>query len=125
MKKLSDYTNTKISALFEEMGAFFAYSELQYEEEKKEGIEYVALGGGLIVPKENAEKLMKGLDDIQEAGIKQDLEENGKEAIIKRELESKEVFEDGSIDEAVSSLKRYGISKEEVQTAFETLSEKK
>ncbi|WP_444823022.1 DUF7659 family protein, partial [Vibrio parahaemolyticus] len=44
MKYLSDYTQQPQTALFDELGAFFAFSNKQFDEAKKKGIEYVSLG---------------------------------------------------------------------------------
>lgn len=40
MKYLSDYTNVAKTELFKEKGVFFAFSQEQFDEQKKEGITY-------------------------------------------------------------------------------------
>lgn len=52
----------KISQVLSQNGAFFAFSDKQFNEQKQEGIKYVSMGAGLICPKENADKLNKELD---------------------------------------------------------------
>ncbi|WP_456303359.1 DUF7659 family protein, partial [Vibrio lentus] len=47
-----------------EAGAFFAFSNKQFDEAKKEGVKYASLGMGLICPVDNAKQLMTRLDSI-------------------------------------------------------------
>jgi hypothetical protein len=51
----------KISQVLNNNGAFFAFSDKQFNEQKKDNIKYVSMGAGLICPKENADKLDKEL----------------------------------------------------------------
>ena len=118
MKYLSDYISEKQTAIFNETGAFFAFYDKQFLEGKKEGIKYVHLGGGLLCPEEKAEELVTGLDNIYKAGIKQDLEENGREGVIKRELSNHEAYYTGDIDSTVEVLTPYGITREEIQAIY-------
>ncbi|MEZ8335996.1 hypothetical protein AB6D90_25755, partial [Vibrio splendidus] len=86
MKYLSHYIQAKQTQAFNEAGAFFAFSNKQLDGEKKEGVKYASLGMGLICPVDNAKQLMTRLDSIAQEGIVEDIEENGKKAIIRREL---------------------------------------
>lgn len=115
MKYLQDYQEEKQTALFNETGAFFAFSLSQLNEAKKEGVKYVSLGGGLICPKENVEKLDTGLETIYREAIAQDIAENGDEAIIKRELYNHESFYDWDFSRAMEVLKPYKFPKEVIQ----------
>ena len=45
MKYLSSYTQDKQTALFDETGAFFAFSQQQFDDAKIEGLIYVSLSG--------------------------------------------------------------------------------
>ncbi len=85
MKYLSDYMESKQTELFEATGAFFAFSNSQFDEKRKEGVKYANLGAGLISPLDQVEILRNGLDEIYNEALKQDFEENGAEAIIRRE----------------------------------------
>ena len=85
MKYLSDYMNEKQTAAFEKAGAFFAFGNEQFAEKRKEGVDYVNMGAGLICPKENANKLHEELKTIYIEAIKEDVAENGAKAIIERE----------------------------------------
>lgn len=85
MKYLSHYTEKAQSELFETTGAFWAFGQKQFDEAKKEGVRYVSLGAGCVCPKDQVNTLLDGLENIIDAGVKADVEENGAEAIIRRE----------------------------------------
>ena len=118
MKYLSHYIEAAQTKLFNETGTFFAFSNKQYEEGKKEGVSYVSLGAGMICPEENVNKLADGLKTITAQGIAQDLAENGKEAIIERELHNYEAFYVGSIRDTLDALEDYGITREEIVRVY-------
>ncbi|MCG9785421.1 hypothetical protein L1D52_24235 [Vibrio brasiliensis] len=118
MKYLSDYTEQAQTDLFDELGAFFAFSDKQFNEAKKEGINYVSVGMGLIVPSQHANNLVERLAIIQEQGIAQDIAENGKEAIIRRELFNHECFYTNDICDCVEVLKEYGYSYDDIYQVF-------
>lgn len=118
MKYLQDYIEEAQLAAFKKHGAFFAFSIEQFDEQKQKGVTYTRIGSGLICPKENAADLMKEIQDTYLAGIKQDMEENGKEAIIKRELDNHECYYTGRIDDCVEKLTDYPITEEEIRKVF-------
>ncbi len=118
MKCLSDYIQDKQTAAFDELGAFFAFSEKQFAATKKEGIKYVSLGFGMFVPESNASALVEKLDEIQKEGIAQDIVENGIKAIIRRELFNHECFYTNDICDCVERLKGYNVSYDEVYKVF-------
>jgi hypothetical protein len=118
MKYFKDYTEEPQTILFKNTGLIFAFSMEQFNAEKVEGIKYVNLGHGMICPKENVETLTEGLEKIKIEGVKQDIEENGKEAIIKRELWNHEAFYTYELDDTLESLKKYGFTYEDVQAVF-------
>jgi hypothetical protein len=118
MKYLSDYTNQAQTELFEQCNAFFAFSNEQFAEQKKEGIKYASLGAGLICDKSKVKILVDGLETIQAAGIAKDIEENGIFNIIKRELSNYESYYTGDISDAESALKPYGVSHDQILEVF-------
>ena len=118
MNYLSDYTSAKQSQLWDDNGAFFAFGQQQLDEKKQEGVVYVSMGSGLIVPKENASKILKGLESINTEGIKQDISENGIKAIIHRELANYEAQITGSISDTVEVLGDYEITREQVREEY-------
>lgn len=118
MKYLSNYTQDKQTALFKECGAFFAFSQKQLDYAKLPDVKYASLGSGLICPVTNIKKLAKRLFMIQKEGIAQDIEENGKDAIIQRELGNHECQITGDVDVVVKALEDYGITELEVQEGY-------
>lgn len=121
MKTLSDYTNDAMTALFKETGSFFAFGDKQFNEKRQEGVDYVGTGWGLIMPKDRAKEVLLGLKKIHEAGIAQDIAENGITAIIERELYNHEAFYTWEIDQTVDALEDYPITREQIQAKFEEL----
>ena len=114
------YANTQKAQteLLDACGAFFAFSQEQFLAARKPGVKYSNLGAGLICEKANVEQLTNGLKAIHRKGIAQDLAENGREGVIRRELDNHEAFYTWDIDDTVSALEPYGISREEVQKVF-------
>jgi len=118
MKYLSDYTNVKQTKLWNDNGAFFAFGDKQLDEQKQEGVSYVSLGMGLIAPKENASKIIEGLESIYTEGIQQDISDNGIKAIIHRELANHEAQITGDISDTVEALEFYGITRAQVRAEY-------
>ena len=118
MKYLSDYKETKHTELLNNTGAFFAFSTEQFNDKKKPDTKYVNCKHGLICPKGQVDNLLDGLSIIHEEAIKEDLAENGIKAIIKRELYNYECFYTGDISDAVSTLKAYDITEDQVQDMY-------
>ena len=115
MKYLTNYIEDAQTKAFEKVGAFFAFSDKQFNEQKVEGIKYVHIGAGLICPKGGSKALMDELDKVHAAGIAQDLAENGKKGIIHRELGNHEYSITYSIEDTFYALEGYGITREEIQ----------
>ena len=107
MKYLSDYMETSQTKAFEDAEAFFAFGWSQFEEQRKEGVNYVNMGWGLICPKENAQKLREELDDIYNRAIDQDVQENGAEGIINREYFNHECQISGGAETCKENLAGY------------------
>jgi len=118
MKFLQEYIDEAQTKAFDENGAFFSFSKKQFDEAKKEGVKYCDMGYGLICPTDNADKLMGDLERIAEEGIKQDIKENGIEAIIERELDNHEVQITRDISDTVSALDGYGITEEQIRAVY-------
>lgn len=114
MKYLSDYMRDAQTELLNKLGAFFAFGDEQFKEKRVEGVEYQQMASGLIVPKENALAVWEGFETILNNAIAQDIAENGKEAIIRRELFNHECFLDGEIARAIDALEMYKFPKEEI-----------
>ena len=118
MKYLSNYTEALQTELFNKLGTFFAFSNKQFDEGKKEGVKYVSLGAGIITPKGSAKELMDGLEAINKQGIEQDIKENGIDKIIERELYNHECFYTGDISDCVDRLDDYPVTTEQIRSIY-------
>jgi len=121
MKFLQDYQEEKQTELFNRLGSFFAFSMKQFNEAKKDGMKYVNLGAGLITPKGTEEELITELDRIYKDAINQDVKENGKDAIIRRELYNHEATYTGDISSTVDALQHYPIMEAEIFAVFQEI----
>jgi len=124
MKHLSDYTDDLTTKAMREAGAFFAFSQKQFEEKKIAGVSYTDMGAGLIARTDSAQGLRQKLADIHEAGIKADLEENGVVGVVKRELYNHEAFYTWDISSTVDALEGYDIPRETIKSIFEAQAKK-
>ena len=118
MKYLNDYMNNKQTEAFTKYGAFFAFSDKQFDEKKIEGVKYASMGAGMIAPNENTKQLSKALKDIYDDAIQQDITENGVKAIIHRELGNHECQITMDYDDVIDKLKPYRITKEQIASEW-------
>lgn len=120
MKYLSDYTEAPMAELWAKNGAFWAFSNKQFDEQKKPGVKYVQLMNGLVCPDENALAVMQGMIEIGDQAVAQDIAENGIEGVIKRELANHEAYYTGSIDSTMDALEPYSVTRDQVKQIFKT-----
>jgi len=118
MKYLSDYMNDSQTELFKKTGSFFAFSGKQLAEQRVEGVVYVNLDGGMICPKDTVEELIDGLNCIHDKAIEDDINDNGIDAIIKRELGNHECYYTGDYEAVLEVLDPYGISEQQIVEVF-------
>ena len=96
-----------LTPILEANGAFFAFSQSQFYEQKKEGVIYVSLGAGLICPKENADKLHEEVKRNSKKAIKAEIKKKGAKAIIRHAYFNHECQISMSTEDAENALKRY------------------
>lgn len=121
MKSLQDYIKEEQTELFKKYGVFFAYSSKQFDEATKdfpEGTEYVSVGVGTFLPRENVDEFASAHSMLVHKGIAKDLEENGKDAIIRRELANYECQLTGDLSEVAEVLEDYGITLDEIKVGY-------
>lgn len=121
MKYLTDYTRIGQTKAMNQYGAFFAFSNDQYEENRVDGVEYCNMGGGLIAPVGNADALYQALNRVIDEGRKMDMEENGRRKIIERELMNYECYYTGDLFPCIEGLALYGITADEIRAVFKEL----
>jgi len=124
MKYLSNYTEEAQSKLYDDCGAFFAFSREQFEDGKKKvgassENKLVDVGAGCYVLSKNYEKFVDGLENINKKGIEADIKENGIENIIQRELGNYETQITGNWREALEALDGYdGVTEQLVKEQY-------
>lgn len=125
MKYLSDYVQDEQTKLFKRLWIFFAFGQNQFDEQKKDGVEYVWLGiGWMCCPKENAKEFLEQHEKLIKAGIQQDIKENWIEKIIERELINHEAYYTGDIEDTLNALSSYDVSYEQVKEVYKNTYEK-
>ena len=110
MKYLSQYTEEPISKMLATYGAFFAFSNEQFEKAKDPALtpkDYCHIMLGMYAPKIHADALVAEYSQICKDGIEQDIKENGFHNIILRELNNHECFYTGDHTDAWQSLQAY------------------
>ena len=127
MKNLHDYTEEAKAILLEKYGAFRfnPFNENKNTFVKKAGIVYVDCGGYYIAPQENAKDFRAELNTVHQNAVQRDITENGKEAIIRRELCNYEAWYTGSIEDTFTALKGYCFTYPDVQEIYSNISSKR
>jgi hypothetical protein len=110
--------NDKISSIMEKHNAFFCFSDKQFQEGKKENCTYVDLGAGLVCQKENVKLLQKEMTEVINEYRKKDIELNGIDKIIKRELANYEAYYTGDISDTVDALEDYNVTIDQVRKVY-------
>ena len=120
IESFSQFTQAQTTRVLDKYKCFFAFGNKQFNEKKLEGIKYLSLGGGLIVPKENVDAFLDETDKNNEISKKEYLEKYGKLNIIKMELANHEAYYTRDIEDTYDEVKSLGISLKEVQKVFST-----
>jgi len=124
MKYLSHYIEEKQTKLFNDLWIFFAFSDKQFEEQKKDWVEYNSIWSGMIIPKENVGKFLIEHKKIIEEWIQEDIKENWIENIIERELINHEAYYTYDIESTVYALEEYNIEDWKILEVFKQTYEK-
>lgn len=115
---MKDYTQEAITIATQKAGAFWAFGDKQFNEQRKPNVGYISMGAGLVCPKKNARQLAEDIRNAVKQGAKKDIEENGIPAIIERELANHEAYYTGDITDTVRALSSYEITAEQVQEVY-------
>lgn len=112
-------TETQITTLIISAGAFYAFGQAQYEAKKSEGVEYVQLQCGLIIPKDQAQTFSDKRNEIYKAHHEEIKQRASKEDIIFYELMNYECFyTPDSYEDAVNACAFYGYTKADVDQVY-------
>ena len=115
MKYLSDYLEPELKVLYKKHDAFYAFNVNQYKAEAKPGVDYVSLGFGLHVARTNVDAFKSDYTEVLKKCIAQDIEENGKVNVIRREYNNYEC----DIHETIGALRGYPITDKEIYDVCE------
>lgn len=107
IEQIHEEHQKKLSAMFGELGVFFAFSKQQFEQSRKEGVEYVRGFAGMIIPKENVKLVEQRLELIHEEVTALMREHIPMEKYILYELHNHEAFYTGETDDVWELAKSY------------------
>ena len=110
--------DARIGEILNRHGAFFAFSQRQFEEQQVKGVKYTNCGGGMACPEGAVDQLSVEIEAAIDAYRAADLAENGKTEIIWRELANHEAQLTHDIQDTVAALQGYGITREEVKAEW-------
>ncbi len=119
MKNQSDYFKKPHTELLEKTGAFYAFSNKQFDEKKQPDTKYIHCGNGLLVPKSNRDQLLKGLEDIAIKAVAQDCKENTVKQICWREFANHEIQFTGDLTPVYDALYLYPFNKTTINKHYE------
>ena len=110
--------DVKINDLLTENGAFFAFTEQQYNAEALPGVEYKRLYAGMLCPSDNVKTVMEGLDSLSDEKTHWELANNSIKTIIWDSLANYECQISGDYSDAIDALKPYGITEDQLKTEW-------
>lgn len=107
IEQIHEEHQKKLSVMFEEFGVFFAFSKQQFEQSRKEGVEYVRGVADMIIPKDNVKLVGQRLKLIHEEVTSLMREHIPMEKYILYELHNHEAFYTGEMDDVLELAKSY------------------
>jgi len=125
--QLNKHFDSEFTKLLEKYNGFFAFSNKQFDEAKKEGHKYISLDGGLLLGRpidseltgqQWADKFFEELEVINKESARLDIEEYGLQRVIQYELDNHETSYTGDITRAFEALEKYGVTIDQVRDVF-------
>jgi|5B_taG_2_1085324.scaffolds.fasta_scaffold15927_2 hypothetical protein len=114
-KTLKQIKHDEQTKILKNNGAFFAFNDQQYKEQKKQNTIYVNMGVGLICPKNNAKTLKKELDELNKKAIKKQMETQSIKEIVFKNCSNYELqYSYNGEQEIKDILKDYPIKEIEI-----------
>ena len=110
--------DVKINDLLTANGAFFAFTEQQYNDEALPGVEYKRLYAGMLCPSDNVKTVMDELDNLSDEKTRWELANNSIKTIIWDSLANYECQISGDYTDAYEALKVYGITEDQIKTEW-------
>jgi hypothetical protein len=114
-KTLKQIKHNEQHEIIKNNGAFFAFNDQQFKEQKKQNTIYVNMGVGLICPKNNAKTLKKELDELNKKAIKKQMETQSIKEIVFKNCSNYELqYSYNGEQEIKDILKDYPIKEIEI-----------
>lgn len=110
--------DVKINDLLTANGAFFAFTEQQFNDEALPGVEYKRIYAGMLCPSDNVKTVMVGLDNLSNEKTHWELANNTIKTIIWDSLANYECQITGNYNDAIEALKVYGITEDDIKTEW-------
>ncbi len=107
MKTHSDFINEELTKVYEEFGCFYAFSNKQFLEQRKEGVKYAQFGSGLIGPADKGQEILTAIENAITKGAQARLEAHGATAIIEYEYFNHETQITGDLSDMKAALGIY------------------
>ena len=128
MKYLNDYLQGKITNIEKKYGAFYAFNKTQFQEGcgkvgASEKNKVTRLKYGLFVLSKNTDNFLNDFDKAHAQAVQQDINDNGKKAIIWRELANHECQINIDPQPCIDYLEIYPITEQEIRKEFPTYME--
>lgn len=95
----------KLSDLFHSLGIFFAFSNKRFNEQREEGVTYVNLSCGMMIPKNNVEIFRKKYKELRDNTTLELRYNVSMENYIRDELMNHECFYSGDYTEIFELVK--------------------
>lgn len=116
---IKTFYDIELTKLTNESGAFYAFSDRQYNALKQDGVTYTQLPDGLIINKDLAVSFHEARSNLFREATKKYLEVNSKESIILYELCNHECFycRDG-LETVFEIVKAYNFTEDEVREVW-------
>lgn len=115
--KHKDNRQKQMSALFDKHDVFFAFSRSQLEAEKKEGVKYYSLDGGMFIPQANYDAFNAEFEAQQNTYESEAKEKFSATEIISYELANHEYCYTYDLTDTKVALEEFGFSDEEYRVA--------
>lgn len=107
IQQLKNEHEDKLSAIFDKLGIFFAFSDWQFDEQKKEGVEYIGGGYGMVLPKANVDEWVRMFDEHTKQCEKDYADNVPLEEYIKYELANHECYYTSEYSEALEPVQLF------------------
>jgi hypothetical protein len=110
--------------IFDEIGVIFAFSNEQFDRQKKENTVYVSLGGGLILPKENVKTFIEKTEELGQYFCNLVTKECDPIDVIVYELGNYEYCITYDLSDTKEALENFNFSEDQYKEAIDIYLEK-